>query len=222
MKRLYHVLSLLALVYFFATAGFIGFLFGTGRLDAERIDRMAAALRGEALKPAAAASQPASQPAPVALSSRAEIARMQEQRESLELLGERARREIEQRQALDRQIQLEVTRQIEEIQARRNELQENKKKSSGRQQVAQSNGLEREVELLSSVEPKNARDLLMQRKEPDAVQVLMRMETNRVKKIVDACKTDGEKAWIGRILNQIHNMDTAVANGVDGPDASSR
>ena len=80
----------------------------------------------------------------------------------------------------------------------------------------------KELEVFGSMDPKMARDLLMKRKEPDAIQLFMELEPARVKKIVDACKTEDERAWIGRILNQLHNMDSERADGVDGPTASSR
>ncbi len=220
MKRLYHILSLMALIGVFAIAGFAGFLFATGRLSAQRIDQIGMVLRGELPKPAAPATQPA---APAVQPSRAEIAHLQAQKEYFELAGERLRTESEQRRALDQRIQLDITRQREELETRRQESKPARKRPSAQPAAqAEAAGIEKELELFASMEPKMGRDLLMKRKDPDAIQVLMRLEPFRVKKIVDACKTDDEKAWIGRILNQIHNMDSEAATGVDGPGAPSR
>jgi hypothetical protein len=224
MKRIYHILALIALVAVFALAGFTGFLFGTGRLSAQRVDQIAMVLRGEFPKPAAApASQPATQPAPPAPQpSRAEIARMQAQKEYYELAGERLRAEADQRRQLNQRIQLDITRESEHLEARRQEEDKARPRKPGPPTPAQSQAMEKELEVFSTMDPKLARDLLMNRKEPDAIQLFMQLEPNRVKKIVDACKTEEERTWIGRILNQLHNMDSERADGVDGPAAPSR
>src|SRR5690606_24372804 len=109
----------MALVNLFALAGFVGFLFATGRLNAERMDQIAVVLRGEFPQPVVPATQPATQPAePPPQPSRAEIARPQAKQEYYRLVSERSRREMEQRRALNQQIRLDVTRQLEEIEAR--------------------------------------------------------------------------------------------------------
>ncbi len=64
----------------------------------------------------------------------------------------------------------------------------------------------RELEVFSSIEPTRARKLLMGRKEPDAVRLLMEMEPGRVRKIVDSCKTTEEMDWARRILDQLHSL----------------
>lgn len=223
MKRIYHLIALVALIGVFALAGFAVFLYATGRLNAERIDQIAIVLRGEFPKPVVVTSQPATQPAaPAPQPSRAEIARLQAQKEYFELAGERLRAEAEQRRILNQRIQLDMTRQLEESDARRQEAEKQKKRPPTPPTAAQSEAAAKELEVFGSMDPKLARDLLMKRKEPDAVQLLMQLEPNRVKKIVDACKTDEERDWIGRILNQLHNMDSEMADGVDGPAASSR
>jgi pyruvate/2-oxoglutarate dehydrogenase complex dihydrolipoamide acyltransferase (E2) component len=225
MKRIYHILALTALVAVFALGGFAGFLFATGRLNAERVDQIAKVLRGEFPKAVAAAptSQPTSQPAaPTMQPSRSEIARMQAQKEYYELAGERLRAEAEQRRTLNQRIQLDITRQAEETEARRQETEKAKPRPAASPTPSQSEAAAKELEVFSTMDPKLARDLLMKRKEPDAVQLFLQLEPNRVKKIVDACKTEEERTWIGRILSQLHNMDSDRADGVDGPTAPSR
>lgn len=219
MKRVYHILALMALIFTFAAAGLAGFMFATGRLNAERIDQMALVLRGEFPKPAVAASQPASQPAPPPQPSRAEIARIQAQKEYYELITERARRELEQRRALNQQIQLDVTRQLEEMESGRKSAEQQKQATA---QQANLGGFEKELEWFGSIDPKKAKELLIQRKDADAVAILVRLDSIKIKKIVDSCKSAEEMAWIGRILNQIHNMDSVSAAGVDGPAAASK
>jgi hypothetical protein len=113
-------------------------------------------------------------------------------------------------------------RRMEELEARRQEAPVMGNVRPVARPTASNEGFEKQIELFETLDPRKARELLMQRKDPDAVQVLARLEPMRVKKIVDTCKSETEMAWIGRILNQLHNMDTETANGVDGPNASSR
>ena len=76
MKRLYHMIAMLALINLFALAGFLGYLFSSGRLSRERVEEIAMVLRGEFPKESAAANQPASdQPPPIRSSRRATSSR---------------------------------------------------------------------------------------------------------------------------------------------------
>src|SRR5690242_3092354 len=107
MSRLYHLLALIALINLFAIAGLAGYLFASGRLNTERVDQIAKVLRGEFPMTQPASSQPASSPSPVE-PSRAEIERLRAQREYYDLVSERHRRELEDRERLNQTIQLDV------------------------------------------------------------------------------------------------------------------
>jgi flagellar motility protein MotE (MotC chaperone) len=218
MKRLYHILALMALVNLFAVLGFVGFLVASGRLDAERAEQIAKVLRGEWPQPVgdAPATQPAA-PAPPPQPSQAEIARAQAQREYYALLADRHQQELDQRSALNSQLQLDVTRKLEELEAKRKAFEEERQRTF---QQAEMVGFARELEMFEKMDAKKSKELLMGRKDPDVVQLLMKMESNRARKILDACKTEAELAWAGRILTQIHNLNGDTASGVDGPTAS--
>ena len=117
LKKLYHILALMAMVNLFALAGLIGYLFSSGRLNAERIDQIGEVLRGEYPLPEVVTTQPVEeQTAPQR--SRQEIAEARERRERLELASDRLKRESADRQTLDQSVQLEVLRQLEEIERR--------------------------------------------------------------------------------------------------------
>ena len=93
MKRLYHLLALLAFINLFAVAGLVGYLFSSGKLNAERMDQIATVLRGEFPKPEVATSRPAeSEVRPEA--SHAEIARLRTKKEYYALLADRHLREM--------------------------------------------------------------------------------------------------------------------------------
>jgi len=218
LKKLYHILALMALVNLFALAGLIGYLFSSGRLNAERIDQIGEVLRGEYPVPEVASTQPAEeQTAPQR--SRQEIAAARERRERLQLASERLKRESADRETLDQSVQLQVLRQLEEIERREQRLA-NQKTAFVTQK--EQEGFVKALEIYSSMDPKLAKDLLKSReKDADVVRLLTRMEPSRCKKIVNACKSPEEKFWIGRILIQLEKQNKTQANGVDGSDASS-
>jgi flagellar motility protein MotE (MotC chaperone) len=217
MKRIYHILALLAFVNLFAIAGFVGFLFSSGRLNAERVDQIGIVLRGKF-----PTSQPATQPAVTsapAEPSRSEIVRAAAQKEYYQLLAERHERELQDRQSLNQSIQLDVIRRLEEIEKAKADLQEERKKAA---EQGQDDGFAKVLEMYSGMDPVKAKDLLRtQNKEADAVQVLMQLDSSRTKKIVNACKTPEEMLWIGRILNQINKLNKP-GGGVDGPSPASQ
>jgi hypothetical protein len=216
LKRFYHLLALLAMINLFAVVGLVLFLHLTGRLTGERVQQMVTVLRGEFPTTQTAASQPTAAETPPQASG-TEIARRQDEKELQALVRNRHEREIRDRGMLDDKIQLETRQLLEKLEKKEKQLREEKKQlASESEQV----GFERQLNVLSKVEPKLALQLLKgQMKEPDAVQLLMKMDENRVKAIVNACKTEEDKAWIGRILNQIGKLGSAAASGVDGPVA---
>ena len=220
LKRLYHWLAFLALIGLFALGGFCGFLFASGRLDREKMGHIRAVLRGELPgEQLATATQPAVQEA-VPVTSAEDIVRSQEKAKFYELLAERHQREIEDRRRLNLEIQLSVDRKLEDLAEREKRLQG---EQAALRQESQLEGFEKQLDFISRAEPKKAKDLLRggQIKEADVIQLLMKMDPNRVSKIVNACKTQDEVIWIGGILNQIGKLKSEVAAGVDGPSARS-
>jgi flagellar motility protein MotE (MotC chaperone) len=214
MTRLYHMLALIALINLFAIAGLLGYLFASGRLSAERVDQIAKVMRGEF-----PASQPASQPAAASAPappepSRAEIERIKAHRQYYDLVAERHQRELQYREQLNQRILFEVNSKLEEIEREKKLLAQQRQEMS---KASGEDGFAQMVEIFSNMDPNKARDLLRtQTKEADAVSILSRMETGRSKKIFNACKTEDEKLWLGRILNQIR-QGAASGAGVDGP-----
>ena len=216
MSRLYHLLALLALINLFSIGGLVAYLFGTGRLNAERVDQIAKVMRGQFPTSRPAASQPASAPAPPE-PSQAEIERIKASREFFELVSERHQRELEDRQRLNQTIQLDVSRKLEEIEREKAQLQQQRK-----QLVVQGEqgGFTKVVDMYSAMEPAKAKSLLMKLKDPDAAAILSKMDDSKYKKIYNACKTQEESLWVGRILNQIQQAGDPGA-GVDGPKPAS-
>ncbi len=214
------MLALLALIHLFAIAGLVGYLFASGRLNAERVNQMAMVLRGEFPKPQPA-SQPASAPAPPE-PSRAEIERLRSQREYYELVAERHQRELDDRRRVNQTIQLNVSREMEAIERQKAELAERIRKLA---EQSGQDGFAQVVEMYSSMDPVKAKELLYRssisrNSVVEAATILSRMDENRSKKIFNACKTPGELEWVQRILAQIQQSSVTGA-GVDGPKPAS-
>jgi hypothetical protein len=218
MKRIYHLIAMLALIHLFALCGFVGYLFSTGRLDRERIEQIAVVLRGEFPKAEPEALTPAAEPPPIR--SAEEIARSQERQRFYEMLSDRHQREMEDRRSLILQIKMGVDRELEQVEAREKRLRE---EQAALRQESEMEGFEKQLEFFSRTDPKQAKELLMKppMKDADVVQLFMKMEANRVSKIINACKTQAELVWIRRILNQVGQMKAETATGVDGPGGAS-
>lgn len=207
-KRVLQIVSGLALVNLVVLIGLTGFLFGTGRLDAERIDQIGEVLKGNwpaddgpdvATTLAAAPAQDSS----------AKIHRDEEIEEILRRRFDRQRREIADQRALVDAARLVVLRQREGFEQEKHAWEQAK---LAWQRERQMDGFAKELEYLSSIKSKQAKELLRLKADPDVVKVLMEMDTRKGKKIVDECKTPEERAWIARILEQIRRQNDLAAD----------
>ncbi len=200
-KGLYHLLALVAIVHLLVLVGLAGYLLASGRLDRQRMDAVVDVLRGGRLPSTPVVARPASpqtQPAPEL--SQTTIARNLEQDEIARRLFEQRRREIDDRLRLTQAIRLEVIRRQEELARRSEEFR--------RQMVEQfqQSGFQKELELLESVSGKKAKEVLIGKKESEAVRLLTAMDVRTGKKIIEACKSPEEMAWVSRILDRVHNL----------------
>ncbi len=216
LKRFYHLVALLALINLFTLIGLVGFLFATGRLNAERVEQMAIVLRGEFPTSQPVASQPvvATQPAPEP--SRAEIARIEEERRLLLHQLERSRRELDDRYNLNQQMVFNVAQALKEIERREARLREEKQAFD---REHKSEGFTQVLQVFKNTQPKKSVELLMREWKPaDVVELFLALDTNTKADIVNACKTPEEVAWVRRILVQMKKNMEEAANGVDGSE----
>ena len=200
LKRAYHMLALLAMLNLFTIAGLVGFLVLSGRLDNERVEQIAKVLRGESLGDGAG-EEAVTEEKEAPQTSEVEIARAKNKREYFELVASRHEREMRDRATLGQRIQLEAQQLLEKLEAQKRQFREEKEQVL---EEGEDVGFERQLTLMSKIDPKLARDLLKSHtKEADVVHLLMKMDENRMKGIVNACKTAEEKAWIGGIIAQM-------------------
>lgn len=223
--KVYNLLAAVALATLLAAGGFVGVLFGTGRLDGDKVELLAQALRGE-LTGSVAATQPATQPADdgsgVASESRGvteEEVRRLRKREHLERLEtERAARDLEAQRRLLDQVLAHAVQEQERLTAQRQALELAAQQKVQAAEV-QDAGFAKELSLVSNMQPRQAKEHLLRvwRKQPaDAVRLLKELDEGRVKRIMDQFKTAEEMQIQSELLEQVRLQTTT------GPATASR
>ena len=216
-KTLISLVSALAIANLLALIGAVGFLFGTGRLDADRVEQITEVIFGEEEEEAEDVVLEIAQPKEKE-QAQVKLARAREEGDLIRRLFERQERETRDRQRLVDAMMLDVTRRQEEL-AEEQELFDEQQRNL-REERLQS-GFRKELELLQTAKPKMRRDLLRAKNDADAVKLMMEMDTRAGKQVIDACKSPQEKAWISRILYEIEmlNEPRPASAGANEQDA---
>ncbi len=220
LTRLFNLCGAISLATLLAAGGFVGYLFGTGRLNGARTELIAAVVRGELDNPAPTTA-PASQPAEAVVETggaptREELKATRERRH-LELLEtERAARDLEaQRRLLDQVLQQTVQEQ-EKLATDRQALAQEKKKSAEPQR---DEGFAKEVELVSGLAAKQAKEHLLrvwQKQPADAVRLLDALSPSTAKKILEQFKTPEELQTRTDLLEQVRLHGKELSARVSG------
>ncbi|UCG33034.1 MAG: hypothetical protein JSU68_00080 [Phycisphaerales bacterium] len=203
-KTLYQVISILAIANLLCIAGLVVFLAATDRLSAERVDQIAAVLRGEPPVQAAPTTQPTTQPVE-AETAETRLARAREETDLASLALERRRREIADRHRLAEALVMDVVRRQEALSSDRSAFEDQQRKI---EEERLHEGFVKELALLTSVKPKVRRDMLINKSDADVVKLMMEMDERAGKQVIEACKTKEEKVWISRILHLIQTQQT--------------
>ena len=206
-KKAYHVVALLALLNLIVIAGGVGYLFSTGALSTERVEQLAAVLRGEWPKPAEAQAEEVEEVADPTRSAES-IDREQTEEEMLRLQADRRRAELQQQAATVAAARLEVTRQREALERRHADF---KAQAKRREKEEESAGFKKELDLLSSVKPKVAVGYLLEKPREDAAVLFLQMETRKGKRLVEAAKTPSQRRAMAEILQMLREMSPEQA-----------
>lgn len=121
---------------------------------------------------------------------------------------ERRKREIQNGWDLLERQQLALLKSqesFEETKKRQREEQERRAEEAG------DEGLKKELDILSGLKAKDAKELLKLKADADVVRIMLQMEPRKARKIVGECKKNEERLWIGRILEKLHERDAAQA-----------
>lgn len=214
MREFVSVLAMLAVIHGLGFVGLGAYAYNKGWLEPERVRAAAAALTGEVKT---ATTQPAE--AVTVASSNAGgaqrvdriIQRNAEAEERYRIELERRDRELRDAFALLESKWLEVVRQQEDLLAQQQRFEAEQERLA---REAGNSGLQTEIDTLASVDAKTALPLLKQKDDADVVRILMAMDERKRTKIVKQCKSEEERRWIGRILEQFHENSVAQAEAL--------
>ncbi len=197
----YSALALFALIHLLMLLGVVGYAYQTGRLDRAKIEQISAIIRGEPpegseavadgadVTPEADGQAESSEDLIKQAMKRDEMERLQRERaladlRNLDLLVNRRMLKLQRDQETHDQ---RVTRQNEQVNKRR-ESEEN----AARQAT---------IKTIGGLDPKKARDFLINLPEADAVRILLTLPERKRKGILEACKTPEQTRWRDKILS---------------------
>lgn len=207
MKRLFHVIALMSVLNLAALSGLVAYGWNQGWLQRERVHEALAVLRGETQDAELIVDQNDQADEPLRPTDE-QIRRNEELEEKHRIELERREREVKNLWSLLETRELEFLRAKEEFEADKERFK------SQREQLAEQDGdsgLQAELETLSGVDAKTAKELLKLRDEADVARILMAMDGRKRNKIVKQCKTSEERLWIGRVMEKFHDSKSAQA-----------
>lgn len=217
-RKLYHLLAILGIACTLGGGALVGTLVATGQLNAQRVDAIASILRGES--PAAPASQPAAsaparvEPGPAAARapSADEIARHQRETQLRRLALDRASADLRAQQELLGQAMHELIMRGEQFDQKRTDWLAQREKLMDE---SRDSGFAREVELLSNLAPKQAKEHLVRtwrKNKADAVRIMNALSTSKAKALLSQLKTPEETEVLHELMEQLRTQDvTALA-----------
>ncbi len=210
MRRLLTAIGFVAATNMLGLVGLAVYARSQGWMTPERVHRALAALKGED-EEASASTQPVVDAHEPARPSSERIRRQQEveERQLIELA--RREREVQDAWRLLETQQLALVREKEALEGARKRFAA-EIEAKGRQ--ADHSGLQKELEIISGVKAKEAKELLRQKDDADVVRILMAMEARKARQIVASCKGSEERQWIGRILDKLHERDATQAEAL--------
>ncbi len=204
-KKAYRVAALLALLHLLVIGAGLAYLAGTGRLTGERIEQMAAVLRGQLPAPQVAQAEETA-PVETPATSTDAIERGETVEQIARHMIDRRQAELEQQVTTAQAALLKVTREREAHQREKEEFAVQRRRRATQER---SEGFKKDLDLLSSLKPKVAVDYLLARSPEDAAQMLLLMSTRKAKRIIEAAKTAGQKKKMAEIYQLLSEMAPA-------------
>jgi hypothetical protein len=215
---LYNAAAVVAISTVLAVGAFLGFLAGSGRLDAQRIDLIAKVLRGELTgdpnehaQDAHSASQPAaSQPSEAAGHGHDSAHELQAKRERDQLhrtMAERSMRDLIAQRELLEQALGHLVREEEQFESQKKQWELTRQKL---QQQDRDAGFEEELKLVSKLSPQQSKEhlVLTWKKSPaDAVRLIKALNPSRSQRILEQLKSAEELQILHELLEQLRKMD---------------
>ncbi|MGN6367265.1 MAG: hypothetical protein ACTHN5_03300 [Phycisphaerae bacterium] len=241
MKKIGTLLSLLCIMNVLAAAGLVGYLFGTGRLDKQKVGAIVAIVQhkgapekfnekiADMLNPPAAtnpATAPATQPGladggtpdptlGASAQDRLAIAAQAMQQERLRL--DARAQELRNQQDLLVQKQADVEAALKKITDQKRAFEQ---QVAAAQKKAVDDNFQKSLDLYNELKAKQVKDLFVAMDDPNLVaSFLQAMDTSRAGEIIGEFKSPSETDFIRKVLDRIRTAGTSAASG--SPTAGS-
>jgi len=202
-KQVYDAAAMLAVLNALALAGVIGFLVMNGNLDVQKIQEMASVFRDA--KPASPMPQVKNEiVADVKLQEPARAGFSPQQLDLVQLEAQRLKVELDQRVALANSIMLKVRTEREAFRKERDMALKQQEADRAKQQ---EQGFQKQLDVLIAMSPKMALEHILALNDTDkAARILVAMETDRAKKIVESAKRGDQLAMMKLILQRMQDV----------------
>ena len=210
---LYAALAMFALIHLAMLVGIGLYAYLSGRIDEDKIERIASVLRGDEAEEALE-SDPSADDAQTVLTGSAETsAKLIEETMAGEEMDQlRRQRGFAELRNLSimldrRRLKLQKDQEAHEQQVARYKDQVKK-----REEQQLSSTRQKTIDTIGSLDSKKARDFLMKTGRVDAVNVLMALPDRKRQRILGACRSAKETAWRDQILEAMLKQPLATMN----------
>lgn len=196
----YSGLALFALIHLVILLGVAGYAYLTGRIDRTQIEQISAIIRGDlpdATEAVVEGADVTSEADGHAESSEDLIEQAMKREEMERLQRERALADIRNESLLvdRRMLKLQKDQEAYAQRVTRQNEQMNKRRES------EENAARRDtIKTIGALDPKKARDFLMNLPQADAVKILLTLPERKRKGILEACKAAKQTQWRDKVL----------------------
>jgi hypothetical protein len=199
LKKLYNVVAILAIVNMAALALLLAYLWVGGVITRDRVERVRDALLAESPSEQVPTTQ-ATTSRPAAQASSEKIEQSEDLEEILIRRLDRQRRELEDLLQLTDAARHKLLRDREAFEQGKDRWEQRRKQWEKQQHL---DGFKRMLTYLEGVDPKVAKGILRQKKDPDVARILAAMNERKGKAIIEECVSAEDREWIGRVLQAI-------------------
>ncbi len=207
MKRLFLAISLMCVLNMTALCGLIGYGWQKGWMTPDRVRQACAVLTGEEGKASDVSDEGGAATVVGDVQAAGDLIRGNKRAdERYRIEFDRRKKEIENQWAQLQLQQLALVQRQEAFDAKKERFAKQQKQLAKKEG---DTGFQTELDTLSSIDAKSAKELLKLKSDADAVRILKAMDGRKRSKIVKACKTNEERLWIGRMMEKFH--DSAVS-----------
>lgn len=236
MKKIGSLISILCIINALMLAGFVGFLWGTGRLDKPKAQAIGDLLRQpgtpEGLRAKLYAimtpspttqTRPATGSGPVALVSASGAgaplppAAAQERIDYVQKVLEEERLRLETEAQKQRQEQESLVAQAQKLDARKKELDDRERVYQDSLTTADAKadaaGFQKMMSIFSELKPKQIKDLLTTMPAAEVARYLTAMEPDQAAKVLAEFKSIDEKQLINVVLNKVRGVKDGSGTG---------